>query len=240
MPHRPQAPTATDRGWRRQDLLVTTLALLALLLWDFSGADLPLSRLFGDHEGFAWRAHWFTDTVLHDGGRWLGGVLLGALLLNLVRPWTPALTTPERWAWAATTVALLLLVPALKRFSLSSCPYELAEFGGVAQYISHWRWGVADGGPGHCFPSGHATSALAFVGGFFALRQRHPQAARWWLAAVLALGALYGWAQLARGAHFASHTLWSAWLCWTGALLGLGRQTVAQRQGPAAGLQATP
>jgi membrane-associated PAP2 superfamily phosphatase len=34
------------------------------------------------------------------------------------------------------------------------------------------------------------------------------------LTAILVLGALFGWAQLARGAHFASHTLWSAWLCW--------------------------
>ena len=46
--------------------------------------------------------------------------------------------------------------------------------------------------------------------------------------------------QLARGAHFASHTLWSAWLCWTGALLMLGRQPVAQRAVPTPGLQATP
>jgi membrane-associated PAP2 superfamily phosphatase len=32
---------------------------------------------------------------------------------------------------------------------------------------------------------------------------------------VCVAGALFGWAQLARGAHFASHTMWSAWLCWT-------------------------
>ena len=37
---------------------------------------------------------------------------------------------------------------------------------------------------------------------------------RWWLAGVCVTGLLFGWAQLARGAHFASHTLWSAWLCW--------------------------
>ena len=39
---------------------------------------------------------------------------------------------------------------------------ELAEFGGVAQHVSHWSLGVLDGGPGHCFPSGHASSAFAF------------------------------------------------------------------------------
>ena len=31
----------------------------------------------------------------------------------------------------------------------------------------------------------------------------------------LGFGLLFGWARLARGAHFPSHTMWSAWLCWT-------------------------
>jgi membrane-associated PAP2 superfamily phosphatase len=35
------------------------------------------------------------------------------------------------------------------------------------------------------------------------------------LAATLGFGLLFGWAQLVRGAHFPSHTMWSAWLCWT-------------------------
>jgi membrane-associated PAP2 superfamily phosphatase len=39
--------------------------------------------------------------------------------------------------------------------------------------------------------------------------------ARTWLAAVLVLTAWTGLAQQARGAHFLSHTLWTAWWCWT-------------------------
>ena len=35
-----------------------------------------------------------------------------------------------------------------------------------------------------------------------------------WLAAVFALGLLFGSVQLARGAHYPSHTLWTAWICW--------------------------
>ena len=35
-----------------------------------------------------------------------------------------------------------------------------------------------------------------------------------WLALVLATGFAFGTAQLLRGAHYPSHTLWSAWLCW--------------------------
>jgi membrane-associated PAP2 superfamily phosphatase len=33
------------------------------------------------------------------------------------------------------------------------------------------------------------------------------------LGLVLLFGAVFAWAQLARGAHYASHSLWSAWLC---------------------------
>jgi membrane-associated PAP2 superfamily phosphatase len=108
----------------------------------------------------------------------------------------------------------VVAVPAIKRFSLTSCPWDLAQFGGVAQYVSHWRFGVADGGGGHCFPSGHAVAAFGFFGLYFLWRGHDARKARLWLAAVLVVGLLFGTAQLARGAHYPSHTLWSAWLCW--------------------------
>ena len=45
-------------------------------------------------------------------------------------------------------------------------------------------------------------------------RPYRPVLAQAALAAVWLLGGLFGWAQMARGAHFLSHTLWSAWACW--------------------------
>ena len=53
------------------------------------------------------------------------------------------------------------------------------------------------------------------MGGYFVLRDRAPRAARIWLAAALAAGLVLGVSQQMRGAHFMSHTLWTAWLCWT-------------------------
>jgi membrane-associated PAP2 superfamily phosphatase len=35
------------------------------------------------------------------------------------------------------------------------------------------------------------------------------------LALALAAGSVLGLSQQMRGAHFMSHTLWTAWLCWT-------------------------
>lgn len=208
------------------DAAVTLVALALLLAWDASGLDPVVMHAWGAAGGFAWRDHWLTAGLLHDGGRWLGWAGLLLLAVHAWRPWGGTLTRAERWRWLAVTLAALLLVPVLKHGSLTSCPWDLAEFGGRAHYVSHWRWGEGDGGGGHCFPSGHAVAAFAFLSGWFALRERHPAAARLWLAGVIALGLAYGWAQTARGAHYPSHTLWSAWLCWT---LGCAVEASAQR-----------
>ena len=204
-----------------RDVIVTTAALAALLLWDLSGLDLPAARLFGDLQGFAWTQNFFLSRVMHDGGRLLAWALLAALVMAALRAPADAgtdRTAPsraERWRWIGVVLLCVLAVPAIKRFSATSCPWDLAAFGGVAQHLSHWRWGVADGGGGRCFPSGHAVAAFGFFGLYFLWRDINTRRARVWLLIVLVTGTLFGAAQLARGAHFPSHTLWSAWLCWT-------------------------
>src|SRR5574341_187958 len=202
---------------RRTDLIGTFVFALALVAWDASGADLWLTSRFGTAAGFAWRSSWWTESLIHEGGRWLAAAMLVMLVVNVVAPWRFAarLTRAQRAGWLAVTIACLLLIPLIKRYSLTSCPWDLQWYGGSAHWVSHWALGVADSGPGHCFPSGHASSAFAFICGFFALRERHPRAARWWLAMVSVLGLIYGAGQLMRGAHFASHTAWTAWICWT-------------------------
>ena len=200
----------------RRDSSITLLTLLSLLVWDASGLDLPAARLFGTAQGFVWRDTWWASAVLHDGGRMLAWLVLAAVMLATLR--TPATAQPsraQRWRWIGVMLLCVVAVPALKRLSLSSCPWELAEFGGAAHYVSHWQLGLGDGGPGHCFPSGHAVAAFAFFGLYFLWRDHAPRRAIAWLAIVGLAGLLFGAAQLARGAHYPSHTLWSAWLCWT-------------------------
>jgi len=208
----------------RRDAACTAAALLALLAWDATGWDLVVARWFGNAQGFALRDTWWASTLLHDGGRLGAWVLLAGLVVAAVRAGRrvrgggAAATRPaagERWRWIGVMLLCVVAVPAIKRYSATSCPWELAEFGGAARYVSHWRFGVGDGGPGHCFPSGHAVAAFAFFGLYFQWRHRDPARARAWLVAVLATGVLFGTAQLARGAHYPSHTMWSAWLCWT-------------------------
>ena len=207
----------------QRDLRLALIGLLLLLGWDASGLDLPLVRLFGSAQGFAWRDHWLTARLLHDGGRLLSVALFALTLAASLRPFGPwrGLARRERLWWLGVTVSCLILIPLLKRLSATSCPSQLQEFGGMAHYVSHWQfsWNAAgtggDGGPGHCFPSGHASGAFSFLAIGFALLRLHPQQARAWLAMLTLLGLVFGLAQMARGAHYLSHTLYTAWLCWS-------------------------
>jgi membrane-associated PAP2 superfamily phosphatase len=222
----------------RRDLLVTLGLLVALLWWEASGLDMVLAGRYGDAGGFALRGHWWFQRVLHDGGRLASATALALCAVWAWRGDAAAMARRLRAAWLGVVVLCLVAVPALKRLSSTSCPWDLEAFGGRFEHVPHWLLAVVDGGPGHCFPSGHAVAAFAFLPFYFQWRTTHPRRAIALLAATLAAGALFGWAQLARGAHFPSHTLWSAWLCWTiGALAARG--LAARGEGAADGVLAT-
>ena len=192
-------------------------ALLLLLAWDALGLDLPLARLAGTGDGFPLRETWLMSAVLHEGARRVSWVLMVTLILAI---WWPVgflrqLTRGERAGIVAGTVLALLSVSLLKSVSRTSCPWDLAEFGGMVPYISHWNFGMTDGGGGRCFPAGHASAGFAFVAGYFWLQDQAPRAAKAWLTAAVIAGLGLGLAQQWRGAHYLSHTLWTAWVCWT-------------------------
>ncbi len=221
----------------RRDAAALAIAFIALFVWDALGLDLPIARMFGDAAGFGWRDQWFVAGVLHAGARWAAWAVALALVAGIWRPqpFARELSRAARSWWAAATVACVLLIPLLKQVSLTSCPWSLSEFGGAVAYVSHWAFGVRDGGPGRCFPAGHATAAFCFLPGYFALRERAPGAARGWLLAVVAAGAVLAGVQVVRGAHFLSHSLWTGWFCWALALLLLRAATsiAARRAAPA-------
>ena len=201
--------------------LATAGLTLALLAWDAARLDMPLARWWGDAQGFALRDGWLLSDVLHDGGRRLAWAITLALCVGVWWPWgwLRGISMARRLQWAATTLVAALAVSTIKSFSGTSCPWDMAEFGGVARYAahggSHWlQLMQGDGGSGKCFPAGHASAGFAFMGGHFALRTGHPARARAALAAAVVAGLVLGLGQQLRGAHFMSHTLWSGWVCW--------------------------
>jgi membrane-associated PAP2 superfamily phosphatase len=199
------------------DAFVAAAGFAALTAWDATGMDITVMRWLGGSGGFPWRDHWLTAGVLHGGIRYLAWGLLVALVAGLWHPWGPlrSLSKAQRLWMLGTTVACTALIPLIKHLSATSCPWSLAEFGGsVTQYVPHWLRSVTDGGPGGCFPSGHVATAFAFLATWFVLRDTAPSDARRWLAITLVAGVVLSAAQVARGAHYPSHPLWTAWMCW--------------------------
>jgi membrane-associated PAP2 superfamily phosphatase len=192
----------------------------ALLLWDASGLDLLLAQAFGGAQGFALRNNFLLVSVLHDGTKLLAWLLVLYLCLGLAWPVAPMAALPfaRRLQLVVTPLLAWSCVALLKTSSHTSCPWDLHDFGGLARYVSHWQgWSQSDGGGGHCFPAGHATTGFAFLGGYFALRGQRPRLARRWLWISATAGLVLGFAQQLRGAHFMSHTLWTGWICWMAA-----------------------
>lgn len=215
----------------KSTLLWTLAALAVVLAWDAGALDLAMARWFGDADGFALRSDWFFVNIAHEGARRLAWLVVLGLTLCVWRPIGPLRLLPHgrRVQLVAGILLSLALISLLKYTSATSCPWDLAEFGGVARHVSHWSLGLADGGPGRCFPAGHASAGFAFLAGYFALRRHAPRAAWIWLAVSLAAGLSMGLAQQMRGAHFMSHTLWTGWLCWTAGWLFDLAVTRAQR-----------
>lgn len=219
--------TWTPRAFCRPATLewwtVTLLAFYLIALWDFSALDGGVMLLIGNAHGFPLRESFWLATVGHE---WLhDAAVLAWLLLWLAVLWPLGalrrFTRRERLMMALGTTAALVLVGLIKRHSATSCPWDLQVFGGPARWVSHWDWSIGfDGGPGRCFPGGHASGALAFVALAWPGLEGPPSGARWrfgCMALLLSLGAglLFGVVQTLRGAHPPSHTAWTAWLCWT-------------------------
>lgn len=205
-------------GFRSSPVLWLLGLIVLTLLWDMTGLDMAFMQLIGTSQGFVLKNTWLLSRVLHEGLRQVMTVVW--LLLCAWALW-PGLVMPrlERVAVVLLVICSLLVVNLVKSTSLTSCPWDLQAFGGTARWISHLAWGVADGGPGRCFPGGHASSGFAF----FALclpwldspagTNRRRVVGLRWLAAVLSVGLLAGVVQTLRGAHFPSHTLWTLLIC---------------------------
>lgn len=220
MPKFSSIASSADLSPTRRWGLYTWVVLMGLLAWDFSGLDQPAMHLLADARGFGLRESVWMETILHTGARRVATLIYLVLLAMVWWPRGPfrGLSRLQRVEIVVGTALGLIVISGLKSISLTSCPWDLQDFGGPARYVSHWQWGVTDGGGGRCFPGGHASSALAFLAlclpwltsGHTAQRQT----GRFLLVFVLSMGLLLGLSQTLRGAHYPSHTFWTGFICW--------------------------
>lgn len=204
-------------------LIMSLLGLsAAAILWigNFTDIDIALADAAFDFvsHSFPMRHAWIVETFNHEILKSVfsavGTLTVVLAAWDAVRPY-PGLLPGYRLAIRVTAMSALLVplvIGLLKHFSTSHCPWDLQRYGGTQPYVRLLEWLPTDVAPGHCLPGGHASSALWLIS----------VAVVWWphsrvkaIAAglvLLLLGGAVGWGQQLRGAHFLTHTLWSAWI----------------------------
>lgn len=218
----------TSASFYRTHLLLIpgALAFIAQLSHS-SGFDHALTRLFFDAGSNSFPVHgWATLEMLgHRFAKsaivlvWLS--LLACVVSTHVWPrWQPAWTAQRVPMWCAAAGMALgpMIVVALKGLNAYHCPWDLVEFGGGAEFSSGWFVTAAE--VGHCFPGGHAASGFSLVALYFLARETgSPRQRRIMLALTLLTGTAFSVLRMAQGAHFLSHNLWAAAICWAVAAL---------------------
>lgn len=206
-----------ELGW-----LAAALALI-LLLARYTPLDHALTGLFYDPaaQRFPLKDQAFWAMIMHTGLKYLGlAIWFGLLLWWISLRRYPARQLLRRAIGFTLIVAPLasLVVSSLRALSAHSCPWDLSLFGGTAEYFRFFDAVPLNPGPGRCAPSGHAASGFVWFAAYVGLRGVDRRAAHYALAFALLLGMLTGITQLARGAHFLSHVLLTAWICFAVAL----------------------
>lgn len=195
-------------------------ALLILWIGNATNIDVTLADLAFDKATrtfpmqHAWLAEQFNHVILKTALSALAALIVMLALRDWVRPckgWTISRRLGIRVV-AMSAVLVPSSISLLKQLSSSHCPWDLQRYGGPEPYIRLLEWMPAGIHPGHCMPGGHASSALWLVS----------IASFWWphsrrkgiavALGMLVFGIMVGWMQQLRGAHFLTHTLWSAWI----------------------------
>lgn len=201
------------------------LLMLAVVFcaWTIAHGDLWLADRLYAWEGNAWtlRHARVTQQLIHLLGRdssamaWLA--VFGAWLVAWRRAGLAALRKPLLYLLAATALSSLL-VAWIKSWSDIDCPWDLARYGGTRPFVDLFEPRPAGLGRGVCFPAGHASAGYAWLALYFFLQVVKPQLRWLGLGVGIGAGLLFGISQQLRGAHFLSHDIATAAICWACAM----------------------
>jgi membrane-associated PAP2 superfamily phosphatase len=215
-------PTSTSAFIRTHLLLVPGMFALAGLLAHNTSLDRALATVFYDPAIANFPAHTWNTLELfgHHFAKsavtmvWLM-LLLVAISVSLWPQWRPQWARHRNAFWVTVIGMALgpLTVVMLKGMNAYQCPWNLREFGGGADFSSGWF--VAASQAGYCFPGGHAASGFSLIALYFLARHMDElRLARGLLGLTLLVGASFSLIRMAQGAHFLSHNLWAAAICW--------------------------
>jgi len=209
------------RFWCAHLQVPFALFVVLAIVFATTPLDVTIARaVFFDSAHAQWvgASSWTINELLHTGGRWAIRVLIALVVAFWIATWVEpkwrALRRPAAY-FVVSAVLSIGVVGLLKELTNVDCPWDLTLFGGRFPYIELFGDRPDALRLGRCFPAAHASSGYALLALYFTFRERHAGLAKLGLALGLTTGLVFGLAQQARGAHFVSHDLWSAFLVWT-------------------------
>ena len=195
------------------------LLIMGLLLWlDPAGLDFAIAeKMYVPGVGFVGHKSYWLENILHDRAKQV--VILFSVLV--VMGFLASLFMPKLREWRRTLGYVVLamglstaIITPLKALTAVQCPWSLSEFGGEETFTPLLDARAETLKPGRCWPGGHASTGFSLLALFFALRDRHPRAARVALGVALGLGVIFSIGRMLQGAHFLSHNIWTLLFDW--------------------------
>lgn len=201
-------------------------ALAALfLVFEFTPVDLWVQDHLYDFQAHAWLVNEkapLPRLFFYTGPKVLI-IALGVTLLVLAagparwraRLKSPALRRRDLWVVVATLAIGPTLIATSKATTNVFCPKEIRRYDGFAPYVrvlETYPEGDRPKRRGRGFPAGHASGGFALVSlaGLACTRRGRLIGASVGLAAGSAMGVY----QMLKGAHYLSHTVVTALVCW--------------------------
>lgn len=198
------------------------LLLATLIVAEFTGIDLWVQDWFFNFETGTWwmdRRAPVPRALFYTGPKILIIGLAVALLVITLGPagWRKAWGGSRRPL--AAVLLMLTLLPSfigfLKGATNVYCPWDVQRYGGEVPYVRVFEKHPSENLPDHRgggWPAGHASGGFALVGLMALTTDRR------WQRRFVAIALLMGWAmglyQVAKGAHYLSHTLVTMSLAW--------------------------
>lgn len=201
---------------------VVTL-VVTVLFFEWTDVDVALQNHLFDQVA----RRWLIDAqaplprlFFYDGVKWLLIAIGSAVVLGWLATFAMKSIRPQRKRLLFLILCMGLIPLAVaggKRVSNVFCPADLILYGGDKPYVR-----LLEPMPrtvteeGRCWPAGHASGGFSLLGLFFLCNSRRHR--NLGLGAGLLFGWLMGAYQMAKGAHFLSHTLVTMELAWLMAL----------------------
>lgn len=208
-------------SWLRHIVLPLLLLTGLFILFDHLGWDLWCSDLFyfPQQGGWKYKHSWWAEQVLHKGGRNLIVSIAAVCLLVIAESFSSG-STLIRYRRAALylilSIGLSTGTVAIGKSTINRhCPWDYERYDGLVVYTSIFSPQINSAVPqGHGFPAGHASGGFSLVALYFVFYGHRPFWAKVGLSIGLITGVIFTFAQLVRGAHFVSHSIFTLALCW--------------------------